>query len=132
MDNNHYVDPYLLLNVIVICLIMTFFVTIVTIIVRFFCNIYSKKKKNNKLNKIIDSYFNYIKNKNYNNINNECPICFDNINNSDSIVLECNHQFHNNCLKNLIIHNCKNEYNNIFNCPICRKEYNLDIRRCEL
>lgn len=46
-----------------------------------------------------------------NEINN-CPICF--VDNTDNVILECNHIFCTNCIKEWLTKN-KN------NCPICRK-----------
>lgn len=42
---------------------------------------------------------------------------------SDSIVLDCNHNFHYNCLKDYILFK-KSE---TFDCPICRRSYNTNI-----
>lgn len=47
--------------------------------------------------------------------NNKCIICLDE-NNKKIVTLECNHDYHEECVQNWI-----NNYNNS-TCPICRKE----------
>lgn len=53
---------------------------------------------------------------------NYCCICLDNITKKKNIILNCNHSFHSLCFKNYI--NSIN--NNIFNCPLCRKEIDIE------
>lgn len=49
----------------------------------------------------------------------ECSICFERYNNNKKIpkILHCGHTFCKNCLNDM-----KNKYNNILECPICRKK----------
>jgi hypothetical protein len=46
-------------------------------------------------------------------IEEQCPICFDNIGEKNNIVTECGHKFHASCLMSNITHNG-------FACPCCR------------
>ena len=45
---------------------------------------------------------------------NECPICYEEMDESNSIITNCNHKYHKNCL-----HTWANKHNS---CPICRKK----------
>ena len=42
-----------------------------------------------------------------------CPICYDEITNTNVVVTECNHKFHTSCLMNSVSRNG-------FGCPLCR------------
>ena len=44
---------------------------------------------------------------------NECPICMDDITETNSVVTECGHHFHTSCLMKNVAHNG-------FGCPYCR------------
>lgn len=46
----------------------------------------------------------------------ECSICYDKIENNDSIKLSCEHQLHKKCYVKLLYYN-KNKF---FKCPLCR------------
>lgn len=54
-------------------------------------------------------------------MDNECIICFDNLNKYDFCILSCNHKYHYHCLKKWIEN--KNTLTKI--CPIC--ENNVEI-----
>ena len=45
---------------------------------------------------------------------NECPICYDEMDESNSIITNCNHKYHKDCLNVWA-----NKHNS---CPICRKK----------
>ena len=51
-------------------------------------------------------------------LNNECPICFDNITSNTRAQIGCNHSFCIECIKEYIIFN---EDKKILSCPCCRK-----------
>ena len=66
------------------------------------------KKRNNKKKKTL-------KNRNKKGGNDDCPICFDSINNDEEKYLTpCNHKFHKKCIEDWI------KINNT--CPICRAD----------
>lgn len=51
----------------------------------------------------------------------ECPVCLDSFsNNIDIIILECNHKFCKNCVKEI-------KKNNNIRCPLCRRDQILSI-----
>lgn len=55
-------------------------------------------------------------NKNIVDITDICPICHDNLNPTNSSILyECNHAFHNDCIKKWF------QNKELINCPCCRK-----------
>jgi hypothetical protein len=72
-----------------------------------FINLMSNESINTNLMSIED-----FKNLKKIDIKNNCPICFKDTTNN--IILDCNHVFCNNCIKEWLVKN-KN------NCPICRK-----------
>ena len=49
--------------------------------------------------------------------NEECPICFENMNNTQVVCTPCNHIFHKSCLEQQF----SSSYFNSFNCSICRE-----------
>lgn len=53
---------------------------------------------------------------NNNKTENECTICFETMNNTDVIQLNCLHKYHESCLKNWWKSGVGNNQNN---CPIC-------------
>lgn len=48
----------------------------------------------------------------------ECVICLEQINESDKVILKCNHIFHKECMNKWIMYNCYR-----YPCPICKEEY---------
>ena len=81
-------------------------------------NILFSNKKNNlnalKILILIINFFNI--NKQIGGSSNDCPICFNNLNDSPIITTNCNHKFHAECLQSWqLIRNT---------CPLCRA--NLD------
>jgi len=61
--------------------------------------------------------------KHYIKIGENCPICYENINNrKDAYLTNCGHSFHYNCIINYDYSISKNFSNNfIISCPICRQ-----------
>jgi hypothetical protein len=55
----------------------------------------------------------------------ECSICLDTLNNNNSVILECNHDFHLICIMKHIIIN--RQSNRIIKCPLCRTDINRHI-----
>lgn len=51
----------------------------------------------------------------------KCIICFDNIKNQNKITLSCNHTFHYNCIKTMIMKRSRK-------CPLCRKKITWNIK----
>lgn len=73
-------------------------------------NIYQSRYK--IINKLYQKYNHIITKQSLNNcLNNQCPICFESIDNYNSCTTSCNHTFHLSCL-------LQSKQNN---CPICRK-----------
>jgi hypothetical protein len=68
--------------------------------------------------KYFDHMFKFIKNKSKSEINDDCPICLENIEKKEIVVTECNHCFHQKCLLKSLIERKT--------CPICR--LSLDIQ----
>ena len=56
-------------------------------------------------------------------IKNECPICYLKIEESDKMVLPCNHIFHKKCITQNNDSVSKNKRSHI--CPYCRSSYKL-------
>ena len=56
---------------------------------------------------------------------NNCCICFDDIQEKDSYVLSCNHEFHDTCIMKWF------ESGDNFTCPLCRQSIkdNGDIHK---
>ena len=58
-------------------------------------------------------------------MNDVCSVCLDDLN-TETIILECNHQFHTQCIKNLLYPKC----------PLCRtkidykKLFNINQKVC--
>ena len=48
----------------------------------------------------------------------DCPICFENMNNTEVLRTPCNHIFHKSCLELQFLSN----YSSSFTCSICREE----------
>lgn len=59
---------------------------------------------------------NYKKSKGLLHENDECTICFENINSNNKLVIKCNHIFHLGCLAKWY------SYDNN-NCPMCRNKF---------
>ncbi len=47
----------------------------------------------------------------------DCPICLENITNSDNMITACGHHFHSSCMIKYIV---KSKSNNLICCPKCR------------
>lgn len=58
--------------------------------------------------------------------NNYCSVCLE-MNDNESIRLQCGHLIHSKCLHNYILHNFKNDIE--FNtCPICRTYLSTNLQ----
>ena len=53
-----------------------------------------------------------------------CPICLDELTNKNSIMINCKHQFHKECLYKYIVYEIFDK-SNVFLCPICRTQYSF-------
>ncbi len=55
---------------------------------------------------------------------NPCPICLEELENKNIVVLDCEHNFHINCYTNYVIHKVQDMVNEIepneIKCPMCR------------
>ena len=83
----------------------------------------NKKCKNNR--KTIKKYKGGVgikrkRNNNNNNNNNECPICLETISKQNRFTTSCNHNFHKNCMREMIIQPNRN----LKKCPMCRTNIN--------
>jgi hypothetical protein len=55
----------------------------------------------------------------------DCPICLENITNSDNMITNCGHYFHSSCMIKYIV---KSKSNNLICCPKCRTNiYSEDV-----
>lgn len=60
-----------------------------------FCGVHIKKSKETKETRFIDNIKKHVgSNQRSENDDDVCPICYENIDNKDSIVLDCKHAFH--------------------------------------
>lgn len=68
-----------------------------------------------------------------NNFNDDCMICLDTINlgkqylNYDTVILNCNHVYHYQCLLNWVIDSKQVYYRNI-KCPLCNQNVPIKIK----
>jgi PHP family Zn ribbon phosphoesterase len=53
---------------------------------------------------------------------NTCSICLDELLNNNKVILNCEHVFCDNCLKNYLKYSIEKENKNKINCPNCREE----------
>lgn len=80
---------------------------------------YLLKPYNNIVNNVVNNNKRFIQEK-----PDECPICYEFLENVDENLLECGHWFHYQC-----IINSKNKYenlNNLYRCPLCRKQVEIE------
>ena len=54
----------------------------------------------------------------------ECSICLEHIDDKDKLILDCKHNYHVDCIKNLFKHELNNGTKNIVSCPCCRTDIN--------
>jgi len=73
----------------------------------------------NPKRKIKRNIYQNLKVKHYIKIGEECPICYESINNRhDCYLTDCGHSFHYSCISNYEYHT---KYNSNICCPICRQ-----------
>jgi len=88
------------------------------------CYIFVYSNNTNNSNKFNINCLDIKKYKRCNNLNIECPICYNKIKSSEYIrELHCNHIFHKKCIDKWLLLSMKSK--ETINCPICRKIINL-------
>lgn len=80
---------------------------------------FMKITKSKSLEDITNYYNNYTCKEN----KNMCVICQDTLNNTKFIALPCNHEYHLNCLNDLITYDRKNKRKDRYLCPICKYQF---------
>lgn len=68
-----------------------------------------------EIKKISDSVVNLLADKNFVNYYGQCPICWDDMLDTDSVYTKCHHIYHKTCIKKWL-------NNEVDNCPICRSQ----------
>jgi len=57
--------------------------------------------------------------------NSECPICYENIEENDTTITNCNHKYCTECVKRLITETTPHRHP----CPLCRTEI-VEVKVC--
>lgn len=117
MVNNDIVDTFIFVTFCIILILFTLFFIITKII---YCKVKNKINniKNLEIQKI-NNFFELQNEKNY--LNNDCSICLEKFETNKCIILFCKHRYHRNCLQDYILQNQSNS----FDCPLCRKKYQI-------
>ena len=98
-----------------LCLVISFFLLLTLVKCFVFISNCRKLKKTN----YIDHFGLHYEEE---QINFECPICLEIIDDTNVCIIDCKHAYHKECLEKWIQTSVKNRY---YKCPLCNIEYLL-------